>query len=197
MTTHQKGFYYSRMGPRLRELVDQQRENQKLNDVSGELELMRVANARVVDVYEALIIQHDSPEAAAALGGGITPECIENGKRKLSDALQVASDTLRTAMKENVAMAEAAAKIHNLTVDRISPDMMDSIVRQICGFVHICFSDNWEAVERFDQMLTEKLQLPSVISSMGTKLTPANSVTPTQEVQAMINTIPEWKEPTQ
>lgn len=194
MTVAQRGFYTSRIGPKLRDVVNEYRENSKVHDITEEVELTRIANLAAVQQFEVIQLQLDCPAAWVAAGGGVDDESQERGKAILREMLIKAAENLKDAMRENARMVEMAAKIHNLTVDKMSPDLIESLVRQICGMVHSCFGEHWHLIERFDKMIAEKLQLPSVLNAMGTRLSPSNAPSTTDEVRAMISTVPEWTE---
>lgn len=191
MSKEHKGYYLRKLNPKLQEAILNQRAQTKLNDIAEEIELVRMANEKAVEVYSATQAMMDMPEAIAALGGGIDDESMARGKARLAIMFDDASKLLKEAMRENADLVEKAAKIHNLTVDRLSPDAIADIAKQITSFVHIIWGHDWDGLERFDKLLSAKLNLPSVVGNMGT------TITPSQEVRKMDSTVPLWVEPTE
>lgn len=193
MSSQLKGFYANKLSPKLASLLSESAAHGALNNLRGEIELLRSANLRAVQVYDSLSTLQDSPEAHAAAGGGIEPEQIAKGKQLLSKQLEKAADCMRDALRENAVAEERYANVLSKTVDRMPPDAMQDLVKQVIAAAHHCFGRDWEGLQKFDKMLSDKLNLPSVIGTMGTHVTPA-TITPTQQVTAMIGTVPRYVE---
>lgn len=195
MSSQLRGFYANKLSPKLTAMLTESAAHGALNNLRCEIELLRAENVRVAQLYDVLLNLQESDEAAAAAGGGIDVEQILNGRKLLRTQLDNAARAMKEALVENAIAEERYANVLSKTVDRMPPDAMQELVKQIIAAAHICFGRDFEGLQRFDKMLSEKLNLPSVVGSMGTHITPHNApITPTQEVTAMVNTVPRWVE---
>lgn len=187
-------FYGKKLGPKLSRLLENNLNNEEKHDISKEVAMVRTVGAQALGVYDALL---EMPE-------GTLPE--ETRVQLIHDAGQIVAD----AMDESSRIVERSAKIFALTSDKLDPQAVDKVAKQICRFVYLCFEDfeskvpkdadietklQWnefdeavrkimrERIKKFDDMLTNELQMPT-LKQLGTTLSPD------QQVRAMIDTVP-------
>lgn len=187
-------FYTRRMGPKLKALVEEALEGQNAHDISEEVAIVRAMSQQSLQVYNSLMELDDTK---------ITPQ----GK---AQAMHDAGQIVVTAMDQATRLSERSAKIFALTAEKIDPLAIDKVAKQLCRFVYVCFEDYEtelpegltteqilqykefdksvreimiQQINKFDKMVSEELQLPSIIQN-GT------NITPDQQVLAMINTVP-------
>ena len=179
------GFYAKKVGPKLNALITEALETYKANDISEEITLTRVVATQSVQMYSQLL---ELPDSALPL-------------QARQQILAEAGAMVTRSMEQATRLVERSAKIFALTTDKIDPSAVDAVVKQICRFVYLCFETYKtnqpgyeefdaavnkimvEGVQKFDKMLNEELQLPS-LKQLGT------SITPDQQTLAMIDTVP-------
>lgn len=162
-------FFAKRVGPKLRAVLEEAAADHKsVYSVVEEITLARDAATPIVAIYEKL--RYDPPE-------GIP-------KQQLDEMLVVAGRSQMTAMDELTRLIERGARIVSLEADKLHPHIIDEVMKQVMRFVQISFPNDMEGLKRFDQLLTEELQLPSLNDGRGT------TITPDQQVMAMDSTIP-------
>lgn len=151
-----KMFYATRVGPKLRVLLEQAAAQREGFSVTDELEVMRVAAAQSVQMFGGLMELDD-----AKVNGGAQAKqqlLIETASVVLNQMDQVV-----TAFKK---ASDMAKNEHVLT-----PSGVNEVVKQIMRFVQITFAGEPEKVAMLDDFLTNELELPSVKQS-GTTITP-------------------------
>lgn len=175
--TKRKQFkrYGGVIGPKLHSFMESLQEGE-MHDISEEVIHVRTVHAQNVAWYDAIFN---------------LPELAENATQKEKDdrrlLMSAANDLLRASADDVTRIVERSAKIVNLVAGKMHPGVLDSLTRQITGFVYRIF-DNEEpgAEERmrlFDEALTKELELPS-LAGIGT------AITPDQQVTAMDSAIP-------
>lgn len=178
-------FYGQRLGPKLSALIQETVEAQNAHDISLEVATVKAISSQSVGIYDSIM----------ELPDGAIPS--QARQQLLHDAGQV----VVTALEQSTRLVERSAKIFALTAEKIDPLAIDKVTKQICRFVYLCF-ENYsseqpgyeefdeavrkimiERIQMFDKMVSEELQLPS-LSQLGT------TITPDQQVVAMINSVP-------
>ena len=162
----QMKLYGKRIGPKLKELLQESLNNSKAHDISEEIALTRQCAGEAVSAYSTLIDMEG---------------LVDETKRKM--ALHEAASVVMGQMDSVAKLVERAAKIHALTVDKLPPNAIDDCIRQICRFVYQVFGEQKEKIEEFDRLLTDEMQLPS-LKQLGT------TIMPRDQVIAMDSTIP-------
>lgn len=158
--------YYRQMGPKLQAFVDEciaQPESDQFN-LTQELALSRDLLDEAIGLYEK----------AKALK--------DNDPRKNS-LLATAGSLLATASKEVRETCRVGAEVFNTAKDKYSVHTLLDVVSQIKRMIRQCFEHDPDALEVFDNMLSERLRLPKI----GTDGT---TITPDADVMAMDDSIP-------
>lgn len=162
VSDEQLAFYARRVGPKLRAYMEQIAADRKAHDVSEELDIARTVASEAVAVYGA-IYERDF-----------------EGKQV---ALEMSGEIVMQRMRQVIDLFHKSAQIAALEQDKFSPHIINEISKQIMRFAHVCFSEYPNALVKFDQLLTEELQLPSI--KMG-----GTTITPDQQVLEMDSTVP-------
>lgn len=166
-TKEQMGFYAKHIGPKLTELLNDALAIQAF-DISEEIGIIRASLITQVEQFSGLNELRNDPATAPK-----TDEAI----LQYNTLYNMAAESLRQGMNAITFQVERQAKIHNMVAEKIHPNAINDVVRQINRMVHEVFGqDHWELVERFDQKLTDELQLPS-LKNQGTTITPDQEVT--------------------
>ena len=166
---NQMAFYAKRVGPKLRALLEEANQERRGYEVTEELDLARGIVAHEVMVLSQLMETDD--------------KCFEGGYEAKEQLLAVARANVLSGMERIVALVEKASRIVANAANRCSPHVIEEVTKQIMRFAHISFAEYPGAIEKFDNFLTNELELPS-IKSLGTK------ITPDMQVAAMDSTVP-------
>lgn len=183
ITKMQADLYIKQLGPKLSVVCRELLNNTKLNDITAEIAVTRTAYLESIGEWGSLAAMIDDDQIISVMGGGIDEAAMQRGRHKLQQMIATARNDVVEGMDRISVLCERQAKIHNLTVDKLPPDAIDGIVKQICRFVHLCFAHDWANIEKFNEMLNQELQLPS-LKMIGTMSTPS------QDVREMYDTIP-------
>ncbi len=163
-------MYGRKIGPKMSALLEQIRAKPDYLDVSEELEQARIIHAERWQLY------------------AFTFETMPDGEARQT-ALHIAGQMVDQSLDNLTKLIERASRIMSAKTNGIGPQCADAIVRQMCGFVYQCFDSEKDRtnIMKFDKMLSEKLELPS-LKSLGTSRTPSDSID--AQVMAMDDTVP-------
>lgn len=180
-TKEQMGFFRKHIGPKLTALLDEALEI-KMFDVQEELAIVRTTCIQQVQVYNSLQEIWANPATRP-----VTPEAI----KAFDAAIAECGSQVKSAMNDITFQVERQAKIHSMVAEKIHPNAIADVVRQINRMVFECFGQSdWKGVERFNNMLTTELELPS-LKNQGT------TITPDKQVQMMDESVPLYVEEVQ
>lgn len=169
VTPAQMAFYAKRVGPKLRALLEEANQERRGYEVTEELDMARGVVASDVQILSQLMETDD--------------KFFEGGYAAKEQLLANARANVLSGMERIVALVEKASRIVANAANRCSPHVIEEVTKQIMRFAHISFAEYPGAIEKFDNFLTNELELPS-IKSLGTK------ITPDMQVAAMDSTIP-------
>lgn len=151
-------YYQGRMGPKLSEFVEQcisQPESDQY-DLSQELAIARDLTGEAIELYEkAKLLPDNNPH---------------KGQR-----LATAGALMASAMKEVRETCRIGSEAFNNAKDKYSVHTLVDVVSQIKKMIRACFDYDQSGLQRFDQMLNDRLRLPK-IGADGTTITPDSDV---------------------
>lgn len=160
-----KLFYSKRLGPKLREAVEAQLNSSttaELLSCKEELAIIREMAGQALD-YHRRIEEHE-----------ISAAFTEETKNKLLvECGQIATD----ALTHVVNVSEKVSRIIANDKNNVSPAFLNDFTNQITRIVRECFDHDTEGMIKFDQYLTDHLQLPSIGTQfIGARLRPCDDV---------------------
>lgn len=151
-------FYTKRMGPKLAAFVEEciaQPESDQYN-LSQELAIARDLMGEALELYEKAKLLPDSNP--------------HKGSR-----IATAGALMASAMKEVRETCRVGSEAFNNAKDKYSVHTLVDVVSQIKKMIRNCFDHDQSGLQRFDQMLNDRLRLPK-IGSDGTTITPDSDV---------------------
>lgn len=179
-------FYARVLGPKLKAVLEECAAEYKRHNIDEEILITKAVSRDALIVLDSL---HELPDTALPR---------ETRAKLLTEAGSIVNQTMEQATR----LVERSAKIHALTADKISPTVVDDMVQQMCRFVYLAFEAKhnsghpdftdfdeavnkilMERISKFDKMISDDLQLPS-LKALGT------TITPDQQVLAMDDTVP-------
>lgn len=187
-------FYAKHVGPKLKALLQEADEvyKGKEHDITEEVQMTRAVGIRAVTYFSGIM--------------ELTPGQVPPDRQQ--QLLAESGSMVIAAMDQSSKLVERAAKIYNLTAEKISPTAIDSIVQQICRMIYTVFEapiNSGKGYEEFDDavnaimkaritaldnMLSEELELPSIAEIPSI----ANRKRVSDQIFAMEATVPRFVE---
>lgn len=165
-------FYAKRVGPKLKAVLEEASKNKmELLDITEEITLSRLATLKYMEVLEQI----------EELKIGVNNVTVESKQTLINNILPI----VKRAWAEDSVLVERGTRIFTMlnNENKLSPNAIDEVVKQISKFHHACFHDHPDALAKFDNFLNNVLELPT-LKGRGT------SITPDMQVMAMDATIP-------
>jgi hypothetical protein len=169
------------IGPKLRDVL-QQVNCKSIHDLTEELEVVRTDHARYVAAYSFAIENVELKDTDT-----------QQERATKQEVLRLAGEALRESTHDMLNLGEKYARILSATAGKMHPSTLDSLTRQILGFVVQIFEDGspeWEAkLDALDKAMNEELELLSYKAARG-EIAQGTTITPDQQVLAMDACIP-------
>ena len=160
-------FYGSVLGPKLKAVVEEltsRPAHEQLN-VYEELQLIRSTGVQAVALYSAALE-------------------TDNAQSVMTAAL-----LMRDSLAFIIEQTAKVAAIEDRAKDKISVHTVSMIVQQMTRIMHrVCGEEHRDIAERFTELVSEEVRLPSVGDTTGTSLTPDMDVT---EMDATVPGLPD------
>lgn len=151
----QKSRYHSVMGPKLKDLVACLDGANDPYDAMSELEQSRGAHVEMMRIFE---------ETQAYIE--TLPTQTEQQRMLKKEARILAVGMLNDSLQNVYSAMERCARITSMVCDKLHPQYIAGLTRQITEMIYLCF-DNGQPemqpyIDKFEKMLDERLQLPTV-----------------------------------
>lgn len=168
------GFFYKHLGPKLKTLFDEA-VTVKEFDIQEEITLTRIAATEQLAICNQLHAIWDDPSTRPT-----EPQAVS----AYAALLREATEAFKKSLSDITYQVERQAKIHAMVAEKLGPNAIADVVRQINRMIYETFGQSdWEGVKRLNDRLTNELQLPS-LKNQGT------TITPDQEVMLMDASVP-------
>jgi len=164
-TNMAKLFYSKRLGPKLREAVEAQlnsNSTRELISCNEELVIIKEMAGQALTYY--CTVQEKEVDAAFS----------QEDKNNL---LMTCGQMVTDALTHVVSVSERVSRIIANDKNNVSPAFLQDFTNQLTRIVRECFDHDTEGMIKFDQYLTDHLQLPSIGTEIiGTRLRPCDDV---------------------